>query len=213
MNKEDELCAGTKERILEAAIGCFAEKGYGATKVADICTLAGTNIASVNYHFRSKEALYRASWERVLDASSKAYPQDGGVEEDAPAEERLRGRIRGILQVALSDEPLAFNFMSHEMSNPTGLLKMVMEQSIDPMVKALEDIISEIIGEGASEELLREAASLVIGPPLYLMRRRKIQSVIGQSPWFAADDLERLLSHFTDFAVAGLKTMRPAGKK
>jgi len=209
MNAENERCAGTRERILNAATECFANKGYVATKVAEICDLAGCNIASINYHFGSKETLYREVWERVIANSFEAYPPDGGISADAPPEERLRGRIKGILQLALSDTPLAFNIMIHEMSSPTELLKQVMEESIDPMVKALEGIIKEILGENVSTELLREATSLVIGPPLYLMRRRKIQSTIGQTPWFDPDDLERLLSHFTDFVIAGLKTMRP----
>jgi TetR/AcrR family transcriptional regulator, regulator of cefoperazone and chloramphenicol sensitivity len=49
----------TRKRLLAAAGRVFAEKGYRDATIAEICRLAGTNIASVNYHFSDKESLYR----------------------------------------------------------------------------------------------------------------------------------------------------------
>ncbi len=47
----------TKERILAAAERLFAERGYDATSLRAITGAAGVNLAAVNYHFSSKEAL------------------------------------------------------------------------------------------------------------------------------------------------------------
>ena len=49
----------TKEAILENACKVFAEKGYRDATHAEICRCAGTNVASINYYFGSKENLYR----------------------------------------------------------------------------------------------------------------------------------------------------------
>jgi len=49
----------TTKRIMDESIKLFARKGYAATSVKDISTAAGVNIAAVNYHFESKENLYR----------------------------------------------------------------------------------------------------------------------------------------------------------
>ena len=49
----------TKVRIISEAIKLFAGKGYAATSIKDISTAAGVNIAAVNYHFESKENLYK----------------------------------------------------------------------------------------------------------------------------------------------------------
>ncbi len=48
----------TKERLVEAALALFAEKGYRSTTIQDIAAKAGTNVASINYHFRSKANFY-----------------------------------------------------------------------------------------------------------------------------------------------------------
>ncbi len=49
----------TKARLIDAAGQLFAEKGFKAVTVRDIAAEAGTQISALNYHFRSKEELYK----------------------------------------------------------------------------------------------------------------------------------------------------------
>jgi AcrR family transcriptional regulator len=60
------MAAETKERILDAAERLFADSGFAATSLRDITSEAEVNLASVNYHFGSKEALLGAILERRL---------------------------------------------------------------------------------------------------------------------------------------------------
>ena len=48
----------TRARLLETAGEVFAEKGYEAATVREICEKAGVNLAAVNYYFGGKELLY-----------------------------------------------------------------------------------------------------------------------------------------------------------
>jgi len=60
----------TRSRILEAALGCFAERGYDATGVAEICQQAGVSKGAFYHHFASKQALFIAlldEWLKALD--------------------------------------------------------------------------------------------------------------------------------------------------
>jgi AcrR family transcriptional regulator len=52
-----DATADTRERILQAAEGLFAEHGFDAVSMRDITALANVNLAAVNYHFGSKQAL------------------------------------------------------------------------------------------------------------------------------------------------------------
>lgn len=54
-----ETVEATPAKIISAATRLFAEKGYDGTSTKEICDAAGVNIASVHYHFESKEGLYR----------------------------------------------------------------------------------------------------------------------------------------------------------
>ena len=54
------MATDTKGRILDAAEQLFADFGFTTTSLRDITSEAGVNLASVNYHFGSKEALLTA---------------------------------------------------------------------------------------------------------------------------------------------------------
>ncbi len=58
------MAADTKARILDAAERLFADSGFASTSLRDITGEADVNVASVNYHFGSKEALLSAILER-----------------------------------------------------------------------------------------------------------------------------------------------------
>ncbi len=59
----------TREKIIGAATRLFAEKGLAGVTVREICRAAKVNGALVNYHFHSKEGLYRECVERVYEAT------------------------------------------------------------------------------------------------------------------------------------------------
>ena len=46
-----------REQLLEGAIECLRTKGYARTTTRDIAAAANANLASIGYHFGSKEAL------------------------------------------------------------------------------------------------------------------------------------------------------------
>ncbi|MEH6472863.1 MAG: TetR/AcrR family transcriptional regulator [Halopseudomonas sp.] len=56
----------TVHRILDTAVELFAEKGFEQTSVRDITQAAGVNLAAINYHFGSRDALIHAVAERYL---------------------------------------------------------------------------------------------------------------------------------------------------
>ena len=59
------MATDTKSRILDAAEQLFADYGFPATSMRDITNEADVNLAAVNYHFGSKEALRIAVGERT----------------------------------------------------------------------------------------------------------------------------------------------------
>lgn len=66
------LVTSTKERILDTAERLFSERGYSATSLRAIIAEADVNLASVHYHFDSKEALLEAVFlRRALPANEE----------------------------------------------------------------------------------------------------------------------------------------------
>lgn len=63
----DPTSADTKTRILDAAEALFMEHGFEATSLRSLTAAAGVNLAAVNYHFGSKEELFKGVLTRRLD--------------------------------------------------------------------------------------------------------------------------------------------------
>jgi AcrR family transcriptional regulator len=57
----------TRTRILDAAEELFMQHGFEATSMRLLTAKAGANLAAVNYHFGSKDALIEAVFRRRLD--------------------------------------------------------------------------------------------------------------------------------------------------
>jgi TetR/AcrR family fatty acid metabolism transcriptional regulator len=52
--------AATRERILQAAMAVFAERGYASTSVDEIARRAGSSKGGVYFHFPNKQAIFEA---------------------------------------------------------------------------------------------------------------------------------------------------------
>ena len=52
---------------IDAAAELFAERGYDGTSIRDITRQAGTNIGAVTYHFETKQRLYEAVVQELVD--------------------------------------------------------------------------------------------------------------------------------------------------
>ncbi len=61
----------TKERILHAAEGLFAQHGFAGTSLRQVTSRADVNIAAVNYHFGSKENLVHEVFKHRMDQMSE----------------------------------------------------------------------------------------------------------------------------------------------
>lgn len=208
MKSGSRPAADTRQRLLDEASKAFAERGFRNTTVAEICRRAGANIAGVNYHFGSKEVLYREAWLNAHRHMLEAFPPDGGVSPDASAAERLRGRIRSMLQRAMSEEGLEFRIMSHEMATPTGLLGRVFQDTIRPLAETMEKIVVDLLGDRADEHTVRLCLLCIIGPCMQVMHRERLQRSQGEPPWFGSDMLESMVQHFSTFTLAGMREIR-----
>ena len=205
---ESEQC--TKARLLEAAIELFAEKGFSGAASRDICSRAGANIAAVNYYFGSKEKLYAEAWRKAFHDSMAAHPRDGGVPRDAPPEERLRGRIRALIESVMDEKNMSFLIVHKEMSSPTALLRSVTKECINPLRVETLELVRELLGPRASEKQLRFCMASIMSqcldvPIRYRIRRHHEGD--GKPRWLA-DDVDGYIDHVTNFCIAGIRAVR-----
>ncbi|HEY2185034.1 MAG TPA: helix-turn-helix domain-containing protein, partial [Xanthobacteraceae bacterium] len=90
----------TRTRIVKAAARIFAEHGYEGASIRNIVAKADVNQAAINYHFGSKEGLYRAVLVTALEALLRA-DEAAPSPEALPREEALRAFVRRQLRPML----------------------------------------------------------------------------------------------------------------
>ena len=95
-----------KDKILRAALDCFAELGYDATRVRHVADRAGVSEAAIYRHYRSMEALAQ---ELYASHFGEYADQLHHATSEGSTEERLRGAIRTTLAFYRA-EPAAFTF-------------------------------------------------------------------------------------------------------
>ncbi|GLP71859.1 TetR family transcriptional regulator [Streptomyces sp. TUS-ST3] len=68
---------GHREDLLEGAKRCLLEKGFVRTTARDIVKESGTNLASIGYHYGSKDALLAQAYVSLVEAMGDAFEGDG----------------------------------------------------------------------------------------------------------------------------------------
>lgn len=204
---------GTKQRLLEAAGEVFAEKGYRDATIAEISKRADANIAAVNYHFGSKDRLYVEAWRSAFGAGLGRHPPDGGLNGNAPPEDRLRARMAALIRRVLDGDTREFEIMRREMGDPTGLLDEAHHQSIEPLRRETLRLVGELLGPRASAGQVALGMMTVMSPIFHAMQRiwhrRKLAKHRPPDPHLLAiRDVESFISHTLRFVLAGLRAMR-----
>jgi AcrR family transcriptional regulator len=91
------MAADTRERILEAALGCFLDAGYEQATIARIRERSGVSNGALFHHFSSKEAIADA-----LYVDAMASYQSGLWEMLRRRPRSLRAAVRGAVAHQLS---------------------------------------------------------------------------------------------------------------
>lgn len=201
----------TKRRLLEAAAEVFATKGYWAATNADICEKAGANTAAVNYHFGSKDNLYVEAWKFAYVMTLLSYPPDGGAPPEAPAEERLRGRVSALVRRFNHPGNYEYDIIQKEMANPTGLLTDAVHEFLRPVNKDLTELLKELLGAKAGPKEIHLCHVSIMSQCLDpLVRshfaRKGIKPPEGGLPF----DLNEYADHVTRFSLCGIRGAREA---
>jgi AcrR family transcriptional regulator len=200
--------AATRQTLLESAGEVFAEFGFHAATVREICQRAGANIAAVNYHFGDKEKLYLEVLRYAQRYAAEKYPTDFGITDSAPPEDKLKAFIRSFLLRIFDEGPLAWHgkIMAREMIDPTGVLDTLVEERIRPQAAQLNQIIRQFLPD-ANADTTRQCAMSVVGQCLFYCHCRPVVARLHPQQKYTPADIEKLAEHITEFSAAALKQL------
>jgi AcrR family transcriptional regulator len=196
----------TRRALIDAATGIFAARGYEAGSVRQITEKAKANQAAINYHFGSKDGLYR----EVLRNALHAFDEFSVIDEDAlPAmdrEEAIRLYIGQQLVPLLRRNQLSqyLRIFNWEILQPTAMFQEVVASERLPAVSAAIAILGKFLPDDATPEE-RTVAMIWLVNQAYIFVRN--YDHLSRAPLNLKVDeafLERLIDMLSRLLIGGL---------
>ena len=193
----------TRQRILDTAERLFADQGFHATTLRRITREAGVNLAAVNYHHGSKDALILAVFQRRLDElnSDRLARLEAVLSRRDPPwlEDVLEAFIYPALLLSTQSSGDGGRFMRLLMrawaENATQLHGKIARQ-YSHVMRAFADAVSKALG--TSPDNLRQQLDFLIGALTYTMAETH------------DDQVEPTARALIRFGCAGLRDSVPA---
>ncbi|YCM44908.1 TetR/AcrR family transcriptional regulator [Verrucomicrobiaceae bacterium 227] len=102
MSVKPETAGGTRCALIEAALVLFAEKGFELVTIRDITGKAGANVASVKYHFGSRENLIDEVVARLVTPVNEERIRRLGILEAGGESPDVRQLLEALFEPLLS---------------------------------------------------------------------------------------------------------------
>jgi AcrR family transcriptional regulator len=205
----------TRKRLLNAAGEVFAEKGFKAATVREICQRAGANVAAINYHFGDKQKLYAEVLRFSHACSIERHPRELGMNGKSAPEERLRAFIHSFVQRVFDDGQPAWQgkLMSREMVEPTRALDYLVRHEIGPRRDRLNQTLREIIGPAATEKMLRHCTQSIVGQCAFYHHARPMIERLYPRQKFDAAGVDERAENIFRFTLSALRGLSKKGKR
>ncbi len=201
----------TRGRVLEAAARLFAEHGFNHVSIRDICREAGSNVASVNYHFGDKLGLYRELIGAVAEGMNDAKNSAFGAGAGRPPEEQLRAYIRGFLHQLLDQNPEETcwleKLMVRETTEPTPALDLIIEKGIKPAAERLAKLVGEVLGLPADDPRAMQGAGAIQGLCIWYRSTRPVAERMFPELKITPERIDEIADFVADFSLAGIRAL------
>ncbi|MFF4402594.1 TetR/AcrR family transcriptional regulator [Streptomyces sp. NPDC001480] len=159
---------GHREDLLEGAKRCLLQKGFARTTARDIVKESGTNLASIGYHYGSKDALLAQAYISLVEGMSDDFGAagDDGIDGAPGSLERFRAVWKNI--VASMREPgsmwrLSMEVMTIELPEVRDTLARAQREGGRGLVALLMGVPEEEVSDETADTLGRFYLTLMTG--------------------------------------------------
>jgi AcrR family transcriptional regulator len=208
----------TRERILDSAEKLFARRGFHGVSVRDITQDAGVDVALVNYHFGSKQALL----DSVLGRRSEVLNQErmrrleACIEKARPGPPQLDDIIDAFTHPLLDRSGRgglgwkAYFGLIAQMNNSTELGGVIMTQYFDPVVRTFVDALRSTLPDCDPRDVYWSYHFLSGALTLTFAETGRIDNLSGGL--CRSSDLDSVHERLVPFVAAGFRALCAQGE-
>jgi len=196
----------SRDAILDAAIRCFAAKGFAATTIKDLASEAEVNSALLYYYFTDKQTLYRETLRHIAQRLSESAGRR--LDEDLPPDEAIRRFVQQQAEFLIAN-PHVPRLMLREMLEHTGRHA---EEAIVSLIGGVFTTLCDVIRRGQEQGIFRAdadpryaAISTVSLVAYFVIARPVVGVALGDGLTGPTEERTREYGrHAAEFALAAL---------
>ena len=193
----------TKERILEAALTLFAEKGYDGTSVEEIANAVGIRAPSLYKHYKGKEDILNA----LIDSAEARYEEMFGSE-------RNIGKVPGTREefIKMTMGRIAFTMQDPVIRRMRMLLvqeqfrnERISEVTTRHQLDGIQRMFSKILKGMMDEGIVRKDDPELVAAELTALAVLQIARADRQPQYGkeSMESIERHIQHFCKIYMTG----------
>ncbi|MCP9759650.1 TetR/AcrR family transcriptional regulator [Aquitalea sp. S1-19] len=200
----------TATRILEVSELLFVEHGFEATSLRMITQQAEVNLAAVNYHFGSKDALFESVFMRRFTPLISACLAELDALEAKGAGDSIERVVMTFIRpcLALSRDParggaLFVRLLSRALVENHRLLREALSREYSEFVERYTQAFRRALPE-LGEQDLSWRMHFAFGLMFNAFAGNDVLKIFRKSPVVTARDPEAIVQHLVPFVLAGL---------
>jgi len=141
-----------REQLLQGAIECLRTKGYARTTARDIATAANANLASIGYHFGSKQELLNEAITHTCEEWTTRLGQAAFAGRDASPLEQMAASWVAMLESFEELRPVLVGFVEAVGESAwSSELREQMAAHYGKVRRAVAEMVSASLGESAPD--------------------------------------------------------------
>lgn len=180
----------TRQKLISVGTRLFGLNGFNGVSMRALSKEAGTNLATVSYHFGGKFGLYEAILINILERKEEVFP----------SEEKIRHKIELMKLGKLSDFELVSWFVKtfvrgligdpdtvwavmiihRELAQPSEMYPMLEEKFFTPSFTSINLLLEEVMDDGTDWEEIMVVGNAIIGMALKFVHKKEFLSRIGR---------------------------------
>lgn len=169
----EEVERNHRERLYGATVAVVAEKGYAATTVTDLITVAGVSRSAFYRYFDDKEACFLATLEPIIAGVSLATRR--GLEGEGPRRDRAEAGLRAFIELLVA-QPDAGRLCLVEAEAVPAAVAVV-----DRAARGFEDLLAKVLDElPERSEMPREIVTAIVGGGRKMLQTRVQRRTEGE---------------------------------
>lgn len=217
---QDNRLSDTRARILDAAERLFMAHGYDGTSMRQITGEAGVNLAAVNYHFGSKEALIqevfrrRLNWlneERMRALDELEATADGQALKPSQIVDAFFGTMIRMAEDEERGGVIFLRLLGRTLTEPSDFIRAFLAHEYKTVVERYKEALFRSLPDVPKAEIVWRF-HFMLGATSYAIAGTDALRLVtdwGIEAEDSEDRLDRLLPRLISFLIGGLRAPLP----